>query len=112
MQVCDHFRVQITQPSTHFSHPTLADVRLGVVVYEDVSLQPDPLAEDLLAVRADVAAPLPLPVVLQVRLERGFRHLPLALRAGHLGGEVEGGSLGGKETKQVKFEKMLWDTIS
>ena len=68
---------------------TRADVWLDVVVNQHVSLQPDPLGEDLLAVRADVAR-LPLPrsspdallaVVLEVRLVRGLRDLPLALGA-------------------------------
>merc|ERR1719245_2561009 len=63
-----------------------ADVWLDVVVNENVSLQPDPLGEDLLAVRADVAGLLPssdalLAVVLEVRLVRGLGDLPLALGA-------------------------------
>ena len=66
---------------------TRADVWLDVVVNQHVSLQPDPLGEDLLAVRADVAGLLPsssdalLAVVLEVRLVRGLGDLPLALGA-------------------------------
>ena len=61
---------------------------LDVVVNQYVSLQPDPLGEDLLAVRADVTGLLPssssdtlLAVVLEVRLVRGLGDLPLALGA-------------------------------
>ena len=61
---------------------------LDVVVNQHVSLQPDPLGEDLLAVRADVTGLLPssssdtlLAVVLEVRLVRGLGDLPLALGA-------------------------------
>ena len=66
---------------------TRADVWLDVVVNQHVSLQPDPLGEDLLAVRADVAGLLPssdaalLAVVLEVRLIRRLWDLPLALGA-------------------------------
>ena len=67
-------------------------MRLDVVVNEHVSLEADPLGEDLLAVRADVAALLLPPVVLQVRLERRLRDLLLALRTGH-GRGIQGRSL-------------------
>ena len=71
---------------------------LGVVVYEHVALEADPLGEDLLAVRADVAALQLPPVVLQVRLERRLRDLLLALATRH-GRRLQGRSLKELELK-------------